>query len=152
LARAVALAAAALIALAAVGCGEDEGVAAGATVNAYFGASLCAEAQGAAGKAGDLELRVICLEDPSPGGDLDLATAGASARRATEDSSAIAYVEARGPANRFARTIVEEAGIAFVTASSGESAVQRVLAAVEEAGSGSIRDEVRGNLESEQTP
>jgi len=149
LARAVALAAASLIVLVAAGCGEDEGVAAGAVVNAYVGASLCAEAHGVAGKAGDLELRVICLRDPSPGGRLDLATVGANARRATEDSAAVAYVEARGPANRFAQTIVEEAGIAYVTASSGDDAVQRVLAAIEEAGSGSLRDEVRSTLEAE---
>lgn len=153
MARALALATAALIVLAAVGCGEDEGVAAGATVDAYFGAELCAEAQRELarhdGRAGDLRVRLVCLDEPIHGKRLDLATVGANARRATEDSAAIAYVEAKGPASRFSQTIVEEAGIAWTLASSGADAVRRVLAAVEKAGSSSLRDEVRKTLEAE---
>jgi hypothetical protein len=138
--------------LGAAGCGGDS-VAAGATVRVYVDADLCAEAKAelakAGGKAGDLELEAICLKPVESGSRLDLATIGANARRATEDSSAIAYVEAQGPANRFAQSIVEEAGIAYVTASSGDHAVLRVLAAIESAGSGSLRDEVRKTLEAE---
>ena len=139
-----------------VGCG-GEGVTAGATVRVYVGADLCPAAQqslaAANGEAGDVKLQAVCLAPAAGGangrGHLDLAAIGANARRATQDSSTIAFVESRGPANRFARTIVEEAGIAYVIASSGEDAVQRILDAVEEAGSGSLRDEVRQTLESE---
>jgi hypothetical protein len=147
--------AAAALALLALGAGASgcsgEGVSKGATVNAYVGAPLCAAAKGELAKqgssAGDVKLGVICLAPATHGGRLDLATIGANARRATEDSSAIAFVEAPGPANRFSRTILEEAGIAWTTATSGASAVQQVLNAVSEAGSGSLRDKVRGSLE-----
>lgn len=151
--RARVAAALALVAttFAVIGCGEDQGVAAGAIVNAYFGAPLCTEAQGELergdGRAGDIRVQVICLDEVARGRRLDLATVGANARRATEDSTAIAYVKSPGPANRFAQPIVEEAGIAFVTASSGVAAAQRVLRAVDDAGSGSLRDEVRKTLE-----
>ncbi len=145
--------------LGAMGCGGAT-VAAGATVRVYVGADLCPEARRElakdGGKAGDVVVEVVCLAPTESGGlggtgkgRLDLAAVGANARRATEDSSAIAYVETQGPANRFAQTIVEEAGIAWTLASSGEKAVQRVSAAVEAAGSGSLRDEVRKTLESE---
>jgi D-alanyl-D-alanine carboxypeptidase len=133
-----------------IGCGE-EGVASGATVRVYLGAPLCAEAQGElerqGGSAGDVEVRAICNPVVERGGHLHLATIGAAARRATEDSTTIAFVEPPGPANRFSRTILEEAGIAWTTASSGATAVQRILNAVSEAGSGSLRDEVRAALE-----
>lgn len=151
--RAVAALALLAAALVVFGCGEDKGVAAGATVNAYVAAPLCAEAQGELGRgngrAGDVRVRVICLDETSRGKRLDLATVGANARRATEDSTAIAYVEPPGAANRFAQPIVEEAGIAWMRAGSGSSALQRVLKAIEEAGSGSLRDEVRESLEAE---
>jgi hypothetical protein len=132
------------------GCGE-EGVSSGATVRVYVAASLCAEAQreterrGA--KAGEVEVQVECLDRAESGGRLDLATIGANARRATEDSSSIAYVEPPSPANRFSRTILEEAGIAWTTATSGASAIQRILNAVSEADTNSLRNSVREALE-----
>lgn len=136
--------------LVAVGCGGDS-VADGATVRVYLSADLCADAQwelsGPEAEASSLEVEALCLKGAESGGDLDLATIGANARRATQDSAAVAYVEPKGPANRFAQPIVEEAGIAYLTASSGAQAARRVLQAVEEAGSGSIRDEVRDELE-----
>jgi hypothetical protein len=145
--------AAAGIALGGVGCGGDEGVAAGATVRVYVGADLCQGARGELAdqgrEAGDVEVKVVCLAPTGRPGSLDLATIGANARRATQDSSTIAYVESRGPANSFARTIVEEAGISYVLDPSGSSATKRILKAVEEAGSGSLRGEVREALESE---
>lgn len=132
------------------GCGE-EGVTSGATVRAYVGASLCAEAQRELAKrgaeAGEVELRVECLDRVESHGRLDLATVGANARRATEDSTAIAFVEPPGPANRFSRTIVEESGIAWTTAASGTAAIRRILDAVSETGSGSLRSAVRDALE-----
>jgi hypothetical protein len=130
------------------GCGGDS-VAPGATVRVYVGADLCSEVRRADGEAGDVHVEAICVDPVKSGGRLDLATIGANARRATEDSSTIAYVESRGPANRFSQTIIEEAGIAWTLASSGEKAMQRVLAAVEAAGSGPLRDEVRQALEAE---
>jgi hypothetical protein len=143
------------LALLALGAGASgcsgEGVSKGATVNAYVSAPLCAAAKGELTKrgssAGDVKVRVICLAPAMHSGRLDLATIGANARRATEDSSAIAFVEAPGPANRFSRTILEESGIAWTTATSGASAVQRVLNAVSEADSGSLRDKVNSSLE-----
>ncbi|MBA3865903.1 MAG: hypothetical protein H0X42_06090 [Solirubrobacterales bacterium] len=153
MARAAALLALALLAAAVVvgGCGEDEGVSAGATVRVYVGASLCAGAKaelGASKSAGDeVRVRPVCLAETETGGRLDLATVGVNARRASEDSSSIAYVEAAGTANRFARPIVEEADIAFVKSSSGGAAMRQVLNAVAEAGSGSLRTSVRDTLE-----
>lgn len=134
----------------AIGCGE-EGVSSGATVRVYVGAPLCAEAQRElekqGGSAGDVEVQVVCNPVVEHGGRLNLAVVGAAARRATEDSTAIAYVETPGAANRFSRPILEEAGIAWTTSTSGASAMQRILTAVSEAGSGSLRDKVRGSLE-----
>jgi D-alanyl-D-alanine carboxypeptidase len=135
----------------ATGCGEA-GVSSGATVHAYVGAPLCAGAKRELAKhgaeAGDVRVRMLCLVPVNPGGRLDLATIGANARRATEDSTAIAYAEPPGPANRFSRTILEEAGIAWTTATSGATAMRRIIDAVSEAGSGSLRDKVREALES----
>jgi hypothetical protein len=137
------------------GCGGDEGVAAGATVRVYVGAGLCPGAErvlaAADGKAGDLRVSAVCLP-PVEGAALGsrrlkLATVGANARRATEDSSAIAYLEPLGPANRFAEPIVEEAGLGYLASASGARAMTVVLRAVEEAGSGSLRDDVRKALE-----
>lgn len=144
------LLACALVAFAA-GCGGSGGVSSGATVSVYVGASLCPGAQreltSSGGRAGDVEVRALCLAAAERGGRLDLAVVGANARRASEDSTAIAYVESAGPANRFARTIVEQSGIAWTTGASGAIATRRILDAVSAAGSGSLRDEVREALE-----
>ncbi len=148
----------ALGALALSGCGGEEGVAAGATVRVYVDQGLCGGAKralaAAGGEAGELRVRVVCL-DPVEGAALGshrlkLATIGANARRATEDSSAVAFVERPGRANRFAQPIVEEATLAYVNASSGAQAMGSVLSAIEaaDANSGSLRDEVRKALES----
>src|SRR6187431_2764432 len=87
------------------GCGE-EGAASGATVTVYVSAPLqggeaeagrllCAEAreQAAQGKGGeDLRLRVACLDASGAGGRWTLAKVGSNARRATEDSTGVAYI------------------------------------------------------------
>jgi hypothetical protein len=158
LARARGAVAAALVLLAAgflIGCGGDEGVASGATVRVYVEAGLCPEAErslaAAGGEAGDLKVRAVCLP-PVEGAALGsrrlkLATVGANARRAAEDSSAVAFLEPPGPANRFAEPILEEPGIAFLVESSGSEATRRILRAIEEAGSGSLREDVRKSLE-----
>jgi hypothetical protein len=135
--------------LAIAGCGG--GVSSGATVSAYFGAPLCAGAKRelaqAGGRAGDIEVRVVCLSAPERGRRVDLAAVGENARSATEDSSSVAYLEAPGPANRFSRPILEEAGIAWTTDNSGAKAMQRLLQAIEAADSGSLRESVHDALD-----
>lgn len=127
------------------GCGEG-GVASGATVSVYVAAPLCREAQGAlekaGGKAGELEVQVRCLSPVEAGDGVDLAAAGADARRTTEDSTSVAYLEAPGPAAKFSRSIVEAAGIAWVKTDSGAPAMRRVLGALEDRGSASPRSAV----------
>ena len=93
------------------GCGEASGVEEGATVTAYVAAPLCAEAkqelERRGAKAGELRVRVFCLEvtapQEGPAGrrGIDLATVGANARRATEDSTAVGYLEAAGAPRPF---------------------------------------------------
>lgn len=128
-----------------VGCGEG-GVGNGATVSVYVAAPLCKEAKGAlqeaGGKAGDLEVQVLCFDPVERGGGVDLAAAGADARRTTEDSTSVAYLEAPGPAAKFSRSIVEAADIAWLETGSGATAMHEVLEALEERGSSSPRSAV----------
>ena len=139
----------AIVATAAVGCGEG-GAASGATVRIYVAAPLCGEAQRAlkreGGKAGDLRVSAVCLPATDVGGRTDLATVGANARRATEDSTSVAYLEAPGPGAKFSQPIVESADIAWLKTNSGSTATRRVLKALGEAGSTSPRDAVRESL------
>jgi len=138
----LALAAAAL----ASGCGE-EGAASGATVRVYLsapmrgeeaqaGRRLCEEArEQAAQRPGgeDLEVRVVCLDAAGPNGRWTLAQVGDNARRATEDSTAIAYVGEPDPlARRQSRPVLEAAGIASLAGLSGREAMAKVEAAIEE--------------------
>ncbi len=130
----------------AAGCGE-EGAASGATVTVYVSAPLrgpeaeagrrvCDEAreQAAQGRGGEeLRLRVVCLDASGPDGGWTLAQVGANARRATEDSTAIAYVGEPDPeARRQSRLIVDAAGIAELGGMSGREAVAAVQAAIAE--------------------
>ncbi len=119
------------------GCGTEE-VGADAVVTAYVAAPFCAEAErelvGEGGRAGEVRVRVRCLAEPRRGNRLALAAVGANARRTSEDSTAVGYLEPAGPANRFARPIVEAAGIAFLRGDSGEAAMARLLRAIAEAG------------------
>jgi hypothetical protein len=133
------------IAGAGAGCGEGE-VADGATVRVYVSAPLCKgalrELRRAGGEAGDLKARAVCLAPVGRSRHGDLATAGANARRATEDSTSVAYLEAPGPAARFTRSVVEAAGIAWLETRSGAAGARRVLRALEERGSASPRSAV----------
>jgi len=115
--------------LAAAGCGEG-GTASGATVSVYMAASLCGQVSG--GRAGDLRVRLVCLAPVEKGGKVDLDAAGANARRATEDSTAVAYVEAPGPAANFSRSIVDSANLAWIETNSGSRAMRRIRSALEE--------------------
>jgi hypothetical protein len=140
-----------LIATAALGAGCGEGgVEAGATVSVYVAAPLCKEARGAlqkvGGKADDLGVRVACLSPVEAKGTADLAAAGANARRTTEDSTSVAYLEAPGPAAKFSQSIVEAADIAWLETGSGATAMHEVLEALEERGSTSPRSAVLDQL------
>jgi hypothetical protein len=150
--RAILISASCLALAALAGCGSGEGVSEGAAVAVYAAAPLCSGAkQGlarAGGTAGSVHLRLVCLAPERSGRRIDLATVGANARRAAEDSTAVAYLEASDPAaNRFARTILESADLGWSEASSGAVAIRRVLRAISAAGSGSLREAVREALE-----
>jgi hypothetical protein len=132
------------------GCGEGEGVSAGATVAAYVEAPLCAGAKqelaSAGGRAGGLRVRAVCLTGVEVGGSTDLAQVGVNARRATEDSASVGYLEPPATPS-FSRPIVEAAGVAVVRSESGQAAMRRLLGAIREAGdSGSLRASVQDSL------
>ncbi|HET7120597.1 MAG TPA: hypothetical protein VFI17_05045 [Solirubrobacterales bacterium] len=130
----------------AAGCGED-GAAAGATISVYVAAPLCKEARQQlrreSGRVGDLRVRPVCLASVEAKGGADLARAGANARRATEDSTAVAFLEAPGPAAKFSAPIVESADIGWATATSGAAAMRRVLLALAEGDPNAPRTAVR---------
>jgi len=111
------------------GCGEG-GAASGAAVSVYAAAPLCREA-GKRVRAGGLTVRVVCLPPFEKSGEVDLATAGADARRATEDATSVAYLEAPGPAAKFSRPVVESAGIAWIETSSASTAMDRIISALD---------------------
>ncbi len=135
-----------------MGCGNG-GVERGATVTAYVAASLCVDAEEelarSDGKAGDFEVRAICLPSARERDKLNLSTVGANARKATEDSTTVAYLEAVEPrAARFTHPILESAEIAWISNSSGQKAMARLLAAIERSGdSGKLRESVGDELE-----
>jgi hypothetical protein len=140
------------IAVGVAGCGEDEGVAEGAHVTTYVEPPLCAGATRTNARLSGGEEAVLvdvtCLPTARQRDGLSLAIVGANARRASEDSTTVAYIGGPGTTARFTRPILEAAGIAYLPSSSGDRAMQRVLDAVSTAGSGSLRDEVRETLES----
>jgi hypothetical protein len=139
------------------GCGEG-GVEAGATVRIYVsaplrgveaaaGRRLCGGARDEAGRGGGEvegpELEVVCLDAGGEGGRWTLAQVGANARRATEDSTAVAYVgEPDELARKQSRPIVAAAEIAELDGMSGEEAVARVQAAIREGDADHPRDAV----------
>jgi hypothetical protein len=138
------------------GCGE-EGVEGGATVNVYVsaplrgdegiaGRRLCEEARAQASRGSgdeDLKLRVVCLDASGPGGRWTLAQVGANARRATQDSTAIAYVGEPDPqARKQSGPIVAAAEIAQIGRAGGREAVAQIQAALRESDSADPRDAV----------
>lgn len=147
---AVLLASAALL-VAVPGCGGAEGVEAGATVTAYVVAPLCGQAEQQlrheGGRAGDVRVKAVCLPRTERTGHLDLATVGANARRATEDSTSVAFLEPFGKAGAFSHPILETAEIPWIDSSSGTRAMARLLRAIDDAGSsGSLRSSIREEL------
>jgi hypothetical protein len=132
------------------GCGSG-GVSKDATVTAYVEAPLCAGAKHElakhGGRAGDLRVRAVCVSSPREARKLSLATLGANARRATEDSTAVAYLEAPDPSvSRFVHPILETAEIPWISNSSGKAAMSRLLTLIPEADSGSLRQSLREEL------
>jgi branched-chain amino acid transport system substrate-binding protein len=138
------------------GCGE-EGASEDATLAVYVsaplrgaeakeGRRLCAEAREAADRGaggGDFELRVVCLDASGPAGRWTLAKVGGNARRASEDSTTIAYVGEPDPAaRRQSRPIVDAAGIAELGGVGGREAIAQVLAALREGDASQPRDTV----------
>ena len=100
----------------------------------------------AGGRAGDVRVRVVCVAPSGRGGALDLATVGANARRATEDSTSVAYLEPPGRATRFTTPILESANIAELEANSGEAGMAQLLTAIESADPNSLRESIRESL------
>ena len=134
------------LAVIASGCGE-EGAAAGAELTVYVsaplrgdegeqGRRLCAEAREEAARGGgedDYELRVVCLDAAGADGGWTLAKVGSNARRATEDSTAIAYIgEPDRAARQQSRPIVDAAEIAELGGVTGKEAIARIATALNE--------------------
>lgn len=128
------------------GCGEG-GAEEGARLHVYVSAPLsggeadvgrrvCSEAREEAQRAGEpggYQLRVFCLDAAGPEGRWTLARAGANARRATADSTTVAYLgEPERGARKQSLPIVEAAGIAELGELSGRDAVAEVAAAIDE--------------------
>ena len=135
--RGVLLLLGAVLAVAAVGCGE-EGAEEGAELTVYVsapGQRLCdearAEAQGVK-TAGDHTLRVVCL-DVGPKGGGTLAKVGSNARRATEDSTTVAYIgEPDRETRKQSQPILGTAEIAQLGEFDGREAIKTVIAAIDE--------------------
>jgi hypothetical protein len=132
------------------GCGGSD--ASGAAVSVYVAKPLCRGAQtelGAhGGVAGNFQVLIRCLApDERAGGGVDLATNGSNSRRATEDTSSVATLEPPNPGNKFAGAILESAGVPLVISSSGRKGMQRIITAVEGAGSSNVRESVQQLLE-----
>jgi hypothetical protein len=82
-------------------------------------------------------VRVRCLDAAGPGGAWTLARVGANARRASEDSAAVAYLAEPDPgARRQSRPIVEAAGIALVPTGAGGMGGREAVALI----LGALRD------------
>ena len=136
-----------------MGCGESAGVGEGAVASVYVAAPLCAGAERElardGGGAGDVRVRIVCLPSAESSQKLDLALIGSNARRATEDATTIGYIgEPTRSATRFSEPIIDAAGIAQLTGTSGAAAMSKLLKAVTEAGdAGSLRASVNDKLE-----
>jgi hypothetical protein len=137
-----------------VGCGEEGGASGDAVVTVYVSSPdrvLCDEAreQASQGKGGEEpKLRVVCLDASGPSGEWTLTQVGANARRATEDSTTVAYVgEPDRKARRQSQPILEAAGIAAFGSANGREAVAEVRAALKEADDADPREAVLDAVE-----
>lgn len=147
----------------AAGCGEGSGVQPGATVTVYVSVPLSGP-QAAAGRAsceaartasadngneaGNLRLRIVCLDDSNGTAPWTLAAVGANARRAIEDSTTVAYLGELAPAGtKFSATLLESAEIAQLPATDGAAAMHRVLKALSDSNTESPRSTLWESLE-----
>jgi hypothetical protein len=109
-------------------------------VTVYAGADVCAQAKDELARAGDVagsvRVRVVCTEPVEAGERLDLAAAGANARRAVEDSTTVGYLEVPGPAIPFTRPILDEAEVALIVDGSGARGLATILDALRSRGGG----------------
>jgi hypothetical protein len=126
-------------------------VAENATVSVYVSAPLCVGAKQAlkpgAGRAGDIRVRAVCVDDGGGNGS-PLAAIGDAARRASEDSASVAYIGTPDPvAVRFSEPILDEAGIARIESGSGAGAMKGLLRAIRVSGdAASVREAVYERL------
>jgi len=121
-------------------------------VTAYVVQPLCAEAERelerTGGQAGDLRVKAVCLPRVEGRDRLNLGVVGANARRATEDSTAVAFLEPRGRSASFSHPILETAEIPWIASGSGQAAMAQLLKAIERAGtSGALRTSLSDELE-----
>ncbi len=149
--RKAVLVAACVLLVGAAGCGGGTGVSEDATVTAYVEDPLCVTAKRELaehdGRAGDLRVRAVCVPSPHEAKKLNLATLGANARQATEDSTSVAYLEALDPrASRFVHPILETAEVPWISEDSGAAAMAHLLKLLESADSGSLREHLREDL------
>ncbi|HEX7058786.1 MAG TPA: hypothetical protein VF176_02945 [Solirubrobacterales bacterium] len=134
------------------GCGAADGVSSGATVSVYVAKPQCAgalrELARANGRAGDVRVRAVCLRGAASENGWNLATIGANARRASEDSTTVGYIAEPSPTPiRFSATILDAAGIAQISGASGSIAMSTLLRAIRQAGdASSLRESVRDEL------
>jgi hypothetical protein len=135
------------------GCSE-EGAQQGAELTVYVsapGQSLCDEARAEARDmrtTGDHTLRVVCLGTGSKGGGT-LAKVGSNARRATEDSTTVAYVgEPDRETRKQSQPILNAAEIAQLGEFNGREAIKTVIAAIDEGESDDPRAAVFDAIES----
>jgi hypothetical protein len=126
----------------------------GATVSVYAVGSSCSEAKrvlgGHGAEAGKVRVRVVCVSDGEGSKSWTLAAVGANARRASQDSTTVAYLADPDPtAAEYSRSILEEAGIALLSGESGAAEMHQLLKALEEAGNASnLRESVNKSLSS----
>jgi hypothetical protein len=120
-------------------------------VTAYVVQPLCAEAERELertdGQAGDLRVKAVCLPRVEGRDRLNLGVVGANARRATEDSTAVAFLEPRGRSGSFSHPILETAEIPWIASSSGRAAMAGLLRAIDRADtSGPLRSSLSDEL------
>jgi hypothetical protein len=97
-------------------------------------------------------VRLVCVSDSEDGRRWTLAAVGANARRAVEDSTAVAYIADRDPtAARFSRSILESAEVAQLSpVPSGAAAMAKLLNAIGDAdNSSNLRESVNTSFRSE---
>jgi len=89
----------------------------------------------------------VCLPSPHEAKKLSLATVGANARQATQDSTAVAFLETPDPrVSPFTHRILEKAEIPWLAERSGSAAMARLVKLIDSAGSGSLRQQLREDL------